>query len=79
MMQLHGGIAITWEHDAHRYFKRAHATAHLFGPLLSSSALSHRCGAATCSMALVGQVWRASGHGGTAHLSSGVMGPLALR
>ncbi|MBZ4018373.1 acyl-CoA dehydrogenase [Streptomyces purpurogeneiscleroticus] len=32
MIQLHGGIGITWEHDAHRYFKRAHGTAHLFGP-----------------------------------------------
>ncbi|MFB9317925.1 acyl-CoA dehydrogenase family protein, partial [Cryptosporangium minutisporangium] len=32
MVQLHGGIAITWEHDAHLYFKRAHATAQLFGP-----------------------------------------------
>ena len=31
MVQLHGGIAITWEHDAHLYFKRAHATAQLFG------------------------------------------------
>jgi alkylation response protein AidB-like acyl-CoA dehydrogenase len=31
MIQLHGGIAITWEHDAHRYFKRAHGSAHLFG------------------------------------------------
>ena len=31
MIQLHGGIAITWEHDAHLYFKRAHATALLFG------------------------------------------------
>ncbi|MFI8257453.1 acyl-CoA dehydrogenase family protein [Streptomyces filamentosus] len=31
-VQLHGGIGITWEHDAHRYFKRAHATTHLFGP-----------------------------------------------
>ncbi len=31
MIQLHGGIAITWEHDAHLYFKRAHATAQLFG------------------------------------------------
>ncbi|MGW5313256.1 acyl-CoA dehydrogenase family protein [Nocardia thailandica] len=30
-IQLHGGIAITWEHDAHLYFKRAHATAELFG------------------------------------------------
>jgi alkylation response protein AidB-like acyl-CoA dehydrogenase len=31
MIQLHGGIAITWEHDAHLYFKRAHATGALFG------------------------------------------------
>lgn len=31
MIQLHGGIAITWEHDAHLYFKRAHSSAHLFG------------------------------------------------
>lgn len=30
-IQLHGGIAITWEHDAHLYFKRAHATSELFG------------------------------------------------
>jgi alkylation response protein AidB-like acyl-CoA dehydrogenase len=31
MIQLHGGIAITWEHEAHLYFKRAHSSAHLFG------------------------------------------------
>jgi alkylation response protein AidB-like acyl-CoA dehydrogenase len=31
MIQLHGAIGITWEHDAHRYFKRAHGSAHLFG------------------------------------------------
>jgi alkylation response protein AidB-like acyl-CoA dehydrogenase len=31
MIQLHGGIAITWEHPAHRYFKRAHSSALLFG------------------------------------------------
>ncbi|WP_030257704.1 acyl-CoA dehydrogenase family protein [Streptomyces violens] len=31
MIQLHGGIGITWEHDAHRYFKRAHSTSQLFG------------------------------------------------
>jgi hypothetical protein len=31
MIQLHGGIAITWEHDAHRYFKRAHGGLRLFG------------------------------------------------
>lgn len=31
MVQLHGGIAITWEHDAHLYFKRAHGSSQLFG------------------------------------------------
>lgn len=31
-IQLHGGIAITWEHDMHLYFKRAHSSAQLFGP-----------------------------------------------
>jgi len=31
-VQLHGGIAITWEHDAHLVFKRAHALAQLAGP-----------------------------------------------
>ncbi|MFC4069138.1 acyl-CoA dehydrogenase family protein [Actinoplanes subglobosus] len=31
MMQMHGGIAITWEHDAHRYLRRAWATAQMFG------------------------------------------------
>ena len=36
-VQMHGGIAITWEHDAHLLFKRAHALGQLFG-----SALEHR-------------------------------------
>ncbi|WP_246094776.1 acyl-CoA dehydrogenase family protein [Streptomyces roseicoloratus] len=31
-VQLHGGIGITWEHDAHLYFKRAAADELLFGP-----------------------------------------------
>ena len=31
-VQLHGGIAITWEHDAHLVFKRAHALSHLWAP-----------------------------------------------
>ena len=31
-IQLHGGIAITWEHDMHLYFKRAHGSAQLLGP-----------------------------------------------
>jgi alkylation response protein AidB-like acyl-CoA dehydrogenase len=30
-IQLHGGIAITWEHDAQLVFKRAHALGTLFG------------------------------------------------
>ncbi len=30
-VQIHGGIAITWEHEAHLVFKRAHAFAQLFG------------------------------------------------
>lgn len=28
-IQLHGGIAITWEHDMQLYFKRAHGSTHL--------------------------------------------------
>ncbi|MFJ4780960.1 acyl-CoA dehydrogenase family protein [Streptomyces sp. NPDC088762] len=31
MIQLHGGIGITWEHEAHEFFKRAHGSAQLFG------------------------------------------------
>lgn len=38
-IQLHGGIAITWEHDAHLVFKRAHATAQLLG---DAAAQRHR-------------------------------------
>jgi alkylation response protein AidB-like acyl-CoA dehydrogenase len=30
-IQLHGAIGVTWEYDAHRYFKRAHGSAQLFG------------------------------------------------
>ncbi len=30
-IQMHGGIAITWEHDIQLYFKRAHGSAQLFG------------------------------------------------
>jgi hypothetical protein len=30
-VQIHGGIAITWEHDAQLYLKRAHALSQLFG------------------------------------------------
>jgi alkylation response protein AidB-like acyl-CoA dehydrogenase len=31
-IQIHGGIGVTWEHDAHLYFKRATSDAQLFGP-----------------------------------------------
>jgi len=44
-IQLHGGIAITWEHDAHLYFKRAHGSAQLFGqPLAHLPALAAEAG-----------------------------------
>lgn len=31
MIQLHGGIGVTWEHPAHDHLKRAHQSARLFG------------------------------------------------
>ena len=31
-VQMHGGIALTWEHDIQLYFKRAHGSAQLLGP-----------------------------------------------
>jgi alkylation response protein AidB-like acyl-CoA dehydrogenase len=31
MIQLHGAIGMTWEHEAHRFFKRAHGAAQLLG------------------------------------------------
>jgi alkylation response protein AidB-like acyl-CoA dehydrogenase len=31
LIQVHGGIGFTWEHDAHLYFRRARATAALDG------------------------------------------------
>ncbi|MFF9014113.1 acyl-CoA dehydrogenase family protein [Streptomyces sp. NPDC014870] len=31
MIQLHGGIGVTWEHPAHDHLKRAHQCAHLLG------------------------------------------------
>ncbi|MFF4389753.1 acyl-CoA dehydrogenase family protein [Streptomyces sp. NPDC001552] len=31
MIQLHGGIGITWEHEAHEFFERAHGSALLLG------------------------------------------------
>ena len=38
-VQLHGGIAITWEHDAQLVFKRAHALGQLFGTARAHRAL----------------------------------------
>ncbi|MGW1296254.1 acyl-CoA dehydrogenase family protein [Streptomyces sp. NPDC002533] len=32
-VQLHGGIGFTWEHEAHRYLKRAAGDELLFGPV----------------------------------------------
>ena len=44
-VQLHGGIAITWEHPAHRYLKRAHAATQLLGsPPAHRAALATRIG-----------------------------------
>lgn len=44
-IQLHGGIGFTWEHQAHRYFKRAHSTSALFGdPSYHRQRLAHRLG-----------------------------------
>jgi len=31
MIQLHGAIGVTWEHQAHRYLKRAHSGRYPFG------------------------------------------------
>jgi alkylation response protein AidB-like acyl-CoA dehydrogenase len=45
MIQLHGGIGITWEHEAHRHLKRAHAGRHLFGtPSAHRQRLADRLG-----------------------------------
>jgi alkylation response protein AidB-like acyl-CoA dehydrogenase len=43
MIQLHGAIGVTWEHQAHRYLKRAHSGRHLFGsPARHLSAIAAR-------------------------------------
>ncbi|HET9138597.1 MAG TPA: acyl-CoA dehydrogenase family protein [Actinophytocola sp.] len=52
MTQLHGGIAITWEHDAHLYLKRAHAAARLFGRADPRAVLSYARSAATPATSL---------------------------
>ncbi|HST81920.1 MAG TPA: acyl-CoA dehydrogenase family protein [Kineosporiaceae bacterium] len=44
-IQLHGGLGFTWEHPAHRYFKRAHSTSALFGdPTYHRSRLAEQLG-----------------------------------
>jgi hypothetical protein len=43
MIQLHGAIGVTWEHQAHRYLKRAHSGRYLFGsPARHLSAIAAR-------------------------------------
>ncbi|HEY4457321.1 MAG TPA: acyl-CoA dehydrogenase family protein [Pseudonocardiaceae bacterium] len=50
MIQLHGGIGFTWEHDAHLYFKRAWTSRELLGrPQAHLDALAARfTGAGQC-------------------------------
>jgi alkylation response protein AidB-like acyl-CoA dehydrogenase len=45
MIQLHGGIGFTWEHEAHRYLKRAKTTQLLHGsPAELRRLVAHRAG-----------------------------------
>ena len=45
MIQLHGGIGFTWEHEAHRYFKRAKTSQLLLGsPGQLRRLVAHRAG-----------------------------------
>jgi alkylation response protein AidB-like acyl-CoA dehydrogenase len=45
MIQLHGGIGFTWEHEAHRYLKRAKTTQLLHGsPAELRNLIAHRAG-----------------------------------
>ncbi|MDJ0384348.1 acyl-CoA dehydrogenase family protein [Streptomyces sp. G-G2] len=47
MIQLHGGTGITWEHESHLHFKRAHGAARLFGgPAAHRERLAARLGLA---------------------------------
>ena len=46
-VQLHGGIAITWEHVMQLYFKRSHSSSGLFGrPRVHRTTLEHAAGTA---------------------------------
>lgn len=38
-IQVHGGIAFTWEHDLHRYFRRAKSAEAMFGSSAQHRAL----------------------------------------
>ncbi|QLL05256.1 acyl-CoA dehydrogenase family protein [Mycobacterium vicinigordonae] len=38
-IQIHGGIAFTWEHNLHRYFRRAKTSEALFGSTAANRAL----------------------------------------
>jgi alkylation response protein AidB-like acyl-CoA dehydrogenase len=45
MIQLHGGIGFTWEHEAHRYLKRAKTSQLLLGsPGQLRNLVAHRAG-----------------------------------
>jgi alkylation response protein AidB-like acyl-CoA dehydrogenase len=45
MVQYHGGIGYTWEHDAHLYYKRAKSSELLLGaPSLHRTRLADRLG-----------------------------------
>jgi alkylation response protein AidB-like acyl-CoA dehydrogenase len=45
MVQYHGGVGYTWEHDAHLYYKRAKSSELLFGgPALHRTRLADRLG-----------------------------------
>jgi alkylation response protein AidB-like acyl-CoA dehydrogenase len=45
MVQLHGGIGFTWEHNAHFFFRRARSAAAWFGtvPQLRLEAARRNC------------------------------------
>ena len=50
-IQLHGGIGFTWEHEVHRYFKRARATATLLGsPAWQRERLASRFASVTAAV-----------------------------
>lgn len=58
MIHYHGGIGFTWEHDAHLYFRRARASAGLFGDADAQSAIIGN--ALALDTALAGEVARAA-------------------